>query len=141
MEPNLKINFFFMKYISICLTIVCLFFANMSTYSSELKDLLFHCRLANTKRSYAIDMTNQRLFDNQGWVYPALVSESSISAIRKQAWDEKSHMSHKITIDRMNGALRYIVTQVFNNSERAEIFVNEKGKCTPEKIHPRHLLN
>ena len=128
-----------MKPLFLSVTTILLIAINTNIRSGEVKDLLFHCRLSDTKRSYSIDMTGKRLFDNQGWVYQALISESSISAIRKQPWDERSHMEHEIIINRVNGALNYEVTQIFNRPKTTKVFVNEQGKCTPEKIHPRHF--
>ncbi len=128
-----------MKLLFLWTTTILLIVTNTDTRAGEVKDLLFHCRLSDAKQSYAIDMTGKRLFDNQGWVYQALISKISISAMRRQTWDEGSYMTHKITINRINGALKYEVIQMFTQTGSTKIFVNELGKCSPEKIHPRHF--
>mgnify|MGYP001292621500 CR=1 FL=1 len=122
-------------------TVCLLFLFNYTMVFAAEKDLLYNCTLSQAKASYVLDTTNNLLVDKHGWIHEAKYDKKTITARREKKWDDQSAMYYTVFINRETGKLNFRVEQwFFKNHKASTVIVDEDGRCTPEKIHPRHLL-
>ena len=104
----------------------------------EAKDLLFNCRLAGVKRVYIFNSSRGKLID-QGNEHPAPLRTDSLQSEWQHAWSAHTRMRHRVHIGRLDGELSYRVDELDESGEVLSQFVLETGRCSREKIHPRHF--